>query len=1018
MRITVPVFIAGVLLGGAVSGLDPELALTQYGHTAWRVREGFFPGPLLAIAQTTDGYLWLGGEVGLIRFDGVHFMPWQPPEPTPLPDERIYALLGARDGSLWIGTSNGLARWHEGKLTVLATVGRFGALVEDRRGTIWAGHTRALSELPPLCRMESGEFRCLGAAEGFPLRYVGALHEDAQGDLWIGGEGGVCRWRSEEPECHEIEVLEGLADKTGVFSLAMDSDGTLWAGAGPTGTWRLAAGGWQGYAEPWEPRLESAALLPAHGGGLWIGTESHGLLRRTRGRSERFTRADGLSSDAVTTVFEDREGNLWVTTAGGLDRFRDVEVATLTRSEGLQEGTVLAVTAARRGGVWIAERRSLDHLEGGRISFWGAAEGLPGNGPTSLLEDSRGRLWLGLDNGLAWREHDRFFKLAMPDGSALGVVVTMVEDRERDLWVSTTDPRHALVRVRDERVVEVLPEDRFGGYQVRAMVADPAGGLWIALNDSGLRRYEEGKLELLPSIGEEQGSWVRGLLLGSHGLWLATRRGLGLLKDGEIAMLDAHRGLPCNDLEALVMSDDGALWLKSTCGLVRIAASELAAWVEQPEKRVEVQVWDAFDGAQAGLPPFSPVATRSIDGKLWFAIEGGGLQVIDPARMKKNPIPPPVQILRVVADGKAYEPGARLPLPALTKDLEIDYTALSLTLPEKVHFRYQLEGADASWQDVGTRRSAFYTNLAPGDYRFRVIACNDDGVWNQDGATLALAILPAFHQTRSFFWLCILAIAGLGWAIYRWRVRQVERNLDRKLEERLAERTRIAQELHDTLLQGFLSASMQLHVAVADLPAELPARRQLHRVQQLMGQLIEEGRHVLRGLRSPDRGIDDLERALARVPDELGLEKASGLSVLVIGQTRPLRPAARDEVYRIAREALVNALRHSEAEIIEAEVDYGTRWLRVSVRDDGSGIEAEVLHAGRDGHWGLSGMRERAERIGARLELRSRAGAGTEVELAVPATIAFADDLSVFSRWWRSLLPNRRERRAAGSEGG
>jgi signal transduction histidine kinase/ligand-binding sensor domain-containing protein len=1005
-------FVALLLLANSAGGLDPGTALAQYGHTAWRVREGYFAGPPGSIAQTRDGFLWIGTTAGLIRFDGVRFVRWEPPAGMHLPDDRIINLLGAGDGSLWIGTANGLARWHDGNLAVYARAGRFGALLEDRQGTLWAGHTRVMPEVPPLCRFQRGEFRCFRFADEYQLPYVGALYEDRQGNLWIGGQAGVCRWQPESPVCFEISELATLGDKSMVGSLAEDADGSLWVstGPGPTGVWRLAAGRWARYPNPPAPPIDSGMMFTDRKGGLWIGTNSDGLIRRTHGRAERFSRVDGLSGDSVNYLFEDREGNVWVATSSGLDRFRDVKVATLTSREGLLGGHIGAVTAARDGSVWIAERRALIHLGKAGMSFYDASRGLPGSSTTSLLEDSRGRLWVGVDNGLAWRDRGRFFELRMPDGSAVGVVRSMAEDGEGNLWVVTTHPSRPLVRVRDQRVAEVLSAEQLEGQQISAIAADAEGGVWIGFVNSELKLYRHGRFESHGSFGDPRRR-IHSLLADDPGLWAVTNRGLGLLRNGRLSTLGARHGLPCDDLEAAIRSEDGSLWLKAACGLIRIPPGELDSWTEHPDRRVRVRVLDAFDGAQAALSPFSPRAAKSVDGRLWFAIEAGGLQVLDPKRVKDNAVPPPVQILRLVADRKTYEPKARLRLPPRTRDLEIDYTALSFTVPEKVRFRYRLEGTHGDWQEVGARREASFTNLKPGSYRFSVVACNNDGVWNEKGATLDFAVLPAFYQTRAFLLLCVVASVFLAWASYRWHLRQVAARLDQQFQERLAERTRIAQDLHDTLLQGFLSASMQLHVAVDELPADAPEKPRFSRVLQLMREVIEEGRNAVRGLRMPapqSSGTDDLAQALSRVPQELGLKEAAGFRVIVEGPPRPLRPLIRDEVYSIGREAVVNAFRHSGASEIEVEIEFAARALRLLVRDDGRGIDPEVLRSGREGHWGLSGMRERAERMGVRLKVWSRAGAGTEIELAAPAEIAFQGEPAAGPlKWLHRLVPKR-----------
>ncbi len=540
---------------------------------------------------------------------------------------------------------------------------------------------------------------------------------------------------------------------------------------------------------------------------------------------------------------------------------------------------------------------------------------------------------------------------------------------------------------------EVVSVERLGMDQVAAIAADPQGGVWLGFG-AELKRYRNGRIEAHGLLGDQSGRRIYNLLPDVRGLWVVTNQGLGLLRHGKLSTLGTRNGLPCDVVEDAVWGGAGSLWLKTVCGLVRIPAGELDAWTGQPERPVRVRVLDAFDGAQSGFSPFSPRSAQSLDGRLWFAIEGGGLQAVDPGKIAGNRIPPPVQILRVVAYRKGYEPEPGLLLPPLTRDLEIDYTALSFAIPEKVRFRYRLEGTGGDWHDAGTRREAFFTNLSPGNYRFNVIACNNDGVWNETGATLDFTLLPAFYQTRWFLLLCVATAGCLAWAGYQWRVRQVTARLDLQFQERLAERTRIAQDLHDTLLQGVLSASMQLHLAADQIPADSAAKPLLSRVLQLMGQVIDEGRNAVRGLRAPasqEPGLDDLEQALSRVPRELGLAESAGFRVLVEGKPRPLHPVIRDEAYRIGREALANAFRHSGAAAIEVEIEYAARALRLLVRDDGRGIDPQVLEAGRDGHWGLSGMRERAERMGARLKVLSRAGAGTEVELSVPNEIAFAE---------------------------
>ena len=978
-----------LLTSSSAWALDTGTALAQYGHTAWPVREGHFAGPPSAVTQTRDGFLWIGTQTGLIRFDGVRFMPWKPPAGSRLPDDRIIKLLGTRDGSLWIGTANGLAQWRAPNLVVHTREGRFGALLEDRRGTIWAGHTRALGKVPSLCRSVRGDFRCFEFPDKYGLSYVRALHEDRQGNVWLGGDRGVCRWKPEtpeNPECYAIGSPAQVTDEYGVFVLGDDAGGVLWAGTKAQGIWWLVAGRWVRYPSPPDPELEAQGMLSDREGGLWLGTLSHGLIRIARGRTERFTRADGLSGDAVSDLFEDREGSLWVITTAGLDRFRDVKVATLTAREGLGGGDVGAVLASRDGSLWIAERRALIHLDPTGMSFYAAGQRLPGSSPTSLFEDFRGRLWVGVDNGLAWREHGRFFQLRMPDGSAVGLVRAMAEDRDGNLWVATIDPSRPLVRVRDERVIEVISADKLGGRQVSAMAADPQGGVWLV--NPELKRYRNGRIEAYGAVGDPSRRRIHNLLPDVRGLWVVTNQGLGLLRNGKLSTLDTRNGLPCDTVEDVVWGGDRSLWLKTACGLVRIPVGELDAWVGHPERRVRVRVLDAFDGAQSGLSPFTPRSACSLDGRLWFAIEEGGLQVVDPGKIAGNRIPPPMQILRVEADRKHYAPEPGLRLPPLTRDLEIDYTALSFISPEKVRFRYRLEGAGDGWHDAGTRREAFFNNLRPGSYRFRVVACNNDGVWNETGAALDFTLLPAFYQTGWFLLLCAAAAGGLAWAGYQWRVRQVTARLDLQFQERLAERARVARELHDTLLGDMAGVAMQL--SAASRRAETADAADATLVGLLAGlgtqvqQALTEARRSVTAMRNPP---DEASLLVDRLSESAYRTFAGcGIAVEVerVGTPRRYPESVEAEVVRIATEAMSNARQHASCRRVEIWCSYGRRHLQVRVRDDGRGFNPH--EQAPIGHWGLVGMRERSAAIGARLAITSAPGAGTEVLLVLPAS--------------------------------
>ena len=997
------------LLFASAAALDPSRQISQYAHTAWRTQDGDFSGTPHAITQTKDGYLWIGTEAGLMRFDGVRFVPWIPPAGKRLPSRKISALLGASDGSLWIGTVRGLAHWKDGRLVDYpAAAGYIESILQDPQGTVWIVRSGVRDQQGGLCKINaSGAARCYGPADEIPFTYAQAIARDPSGNVWIGSSTGICEWSpvSENAHAylpHELERAKGLQ---GVSAIAAEPDGALWVGTAWTGKGlglqRFERGAWKDFVVPgFDGRsVKVSALLIDHQGGLWVGTDNNQLFRIYQSKVDRFGSADGLSSDDVTGFYQDREGDLWVVTTKGIDRFRDVPVATFSRREGLTAEAAQSVLATSDGTVWIANVEALDVWRQGNLSAITRAQGLPGRLVTSLFQDHSGRLWVGIDGGLTIYEHGRFHPVNQPDGKPIGVVVAITEDTDRDIWAAVTTP--AVVRIHDFAVQEEISPPRIP--RVESLAPDPAGGIWLGLLNGDVVQYRQGRIETVVTAQSPSSGAINNLFADSDGsLWVATANGLIRSKADRVQKLDSHNGLPCDSINTILSDDRGSLWLDAACGYIEIPRSEIETWWQQPGYQVKALLLDAFDGAQTGVTHFRPTASRSIDGKLWFANQTI-LQEIDPNRLHHNDVAPPVHIEQVVADHKTYESTQDLRLPPLTRDLEIDYTALSLAVPQKVRFRYQLEGYDQDWQDPQGRRQAFYSELAPGSYRFHVIASNNDGVWNDTGARMTLTVLPAYYQTVWFRLLCCAIFVFLLWALFRLRLRQVAARMQTRLEERLAERERIARDLHDTLLQGFVSAYMQLDVANDRLPADSPAKPLVQRVLDLMKQVSEEGRNAIRSLRSSDSAANDLEEVLSRVHEEFTFQTPVAFGVVVEGEPRVLHPVIRDEVYRIAREAIINAFRHANATSIEVEVEYSDRKLGITVQDNGGGIDSKVLQTGREGHWGLSNMRERAEKIGAKLNVLSRPGAGTEVQLTVPGRVAFETTMSRSSWSW---LPN------------
>jgi signal transduction histidine kinase len=541
---------------------------------------------------------------------------------------------------------------------------------------------------------------------------------------------------------------------------------------------------------------------------------------------------------------------------------------------------------------------------------------------------------------------------------------------------------------------------------IGAMADDQAGNIWFAFSDKVVQWDGSAYHRFVRKARDVSETTMS--VRGDH-IWLGGPGGVQLFTQGRFyTMKWKAQNLP-GRVSGVVETEAGDLWVNGFSGIAHVSAAELRKWLREPDSAVSAERLDELDGlpGRSGEKIPEPSVVEASDGRLWFATTKG-IAWLDPAALERNRnrVPPPVVVSAVISSGKRY-PGARgLTLPAMTENLEIDYSALSLAIPERVLFRYKLDGVDTGWQNVGTRRQAYYTKLGPGQYTFRVMACNNDGVWNEAGALMSLTLSPAWFQRTWFRLLCVVCGVVMASLLYRIRVRQIAAGINARFEERLAERNLVAQELHDTLLQGFLSASMQVHVAKDRLPEDSPVKPALTRSLELMGQVIEEGRMALRGIRSTAVVALDLEDAFAQIQQEFTPgstnEKPAEFRLIVEGRQKPLNPLLRDEIYRIGREALTNAFRHARASHVEIELQHGSRDFRLLVSDDGCGVDPHTLHAGQNGHRGLSGMRERAERMGARLHLFSSPSAGTEVYLSVPGFIAYQDRPPGRRSWLRS----------------
>jgi signal transduction histidine kinase/ligand-binding sensor domain-containing protein len=1012
--------------------LDPSLDVSQYAHTAWRIRDGFAKGIITAFAQTPDGYLWLGTESGLLRFDGVRNTPWPPPAGTALPDDRIRALLAARDGTLWIGTAHGLVGWNGLKLIQYPQFDDtyVNALLEDREGTLWVGATFWSRKAGLLCAIQRGGAVCTGEDGSLPP--IGSLYSDSRGVLWVGATNVVWRWkpgpRIAYPVEHDFLPLRALSETaTGTLVVLTRS-----------GLKQLVDGKFQDSSPPrMTPLVASNGFLRDRDGAFWFTTLDSGLRHVHEGRVDAFGQADGLSGDEVVSVFEDREGNIWVATVEGIDRFRPLAVVTYSTRQGISGGPS-SVLAEQDGTIWVSALAALYRLHEARTTVnpdrsgrapvapaltgtqrlivqAAVVAGRPQAGGASLFQDSHGRIWIGAMSGLGYL--DTSGRFVAVSGAPAGYIDSIAEDREGNLWIAHRDA--GLLQVSGDRVIQRFPWISIGqsGPASRLAVDSTHGNLWLGFVPGGIVQFSHGQVRISYSARDGLGKGgVNDLSAEADGtLWAATEGGLSRIKGGRIATLDSRSGFPCDAVRSMLHDDDGAFWVRTACGLVRIEGSDLDAWGAAVDHgsappRIRATVLGSSDGARSEgtATTFSPTAAKSRDGKLWF-LSYGGVEVVDPRHLPVNKLPPPVHIEQVTADRKIYETSSSLGLPPLIRDLEIDYTALSLVEPEQNQFRYKLDGRDRDWQDVGNRRQAYYNDLPPGNYRFRVVASNNSGVWNEQGAALDFSIAPAYWQTTWFRAACVAAFLLLLWALYQLRLRQIRQAFNARLEERVGERTRIARDLHDTLLQSFQGLLLRFQTAY-ELYQTRPAdgKKVFENAIDQTAQAITEGREAVQGLRASTVKRNDLAQAITTLGEQLAAEASGatsvGLCVEVEGTPRTLHPIVRDEIYRIASEALRNAFQHAEAQQIEVELRYDERQLRLRIRDDGKGIDPAFLTAeGRAGHFGLHGMRERAKLMRGKLTVWTAPGSGTEIELSVPAVHAYA----AFSAPWRSWFTEK-----------
>jgi signal transduction histidine kinase/ligand-binding sensor domain-containing protein len=974
-----------------VAAPGSDRTVTQYVHTAWGQKEGA-PGGIFALAQTADGFLWLGSVDGLYRFDGVTFELRRP--------GIVYALLALPNGDLWIGRRSAISLLRNGQTTDYTVGdgvpdGKVASFAEDSEGTMWVATNAGLA------RLKSNHWERVGADWNFHEAYATGMLLDRQGTFWVAAGHTILYL----PHGSRRFQTTGITT-TQVWTVVEAPNGKLWMSETSRSVRPVPLGRNLPPSDKTEIVLGSIAILFDREGSLWISSIGDGMRRvpfpeRMDGRRfekqdssiERFTVADGLTDNLVTAILEDREGNIWVGTNNGLDRFYKGKLVPIVLPFPVVQPVMVP---GDHGSIWVDSMGHAFHI----MSSGEIAVTSKGHGYLDAYRGPDGAVWwqavgfLDRDEpGSAYWSRSRRIRVPSDPTTKVHQALKVTEDRNGVIWGASESAGVFSFSNDHWKQIDGMAVPQ--GYRGSAAFTDWAGRIWLGFQDGTLILLEDGRVLR---------NWSGRTSAVGHNVSSIAGRGRHIWLSGEkLVFFDGENFYEVTPVDGthfkvwgIVETQDGSLWLCENRGVVSISSSEVARFLENHDHRVQYQIYDVLDGLPGSFHDAAP-RTREIqgtDGRLWFS-STKGIAWLDPATLPTNMLPPPVSIRSMKADGKDYS-ASGVRIPPLATSLEIDYTALSLSIPERVRFRYRLDGVDKNWQDAGTRRAAFYTMLGPGKYHFRVSACNSDGIWNEEGAHLDFSIAPTFYQTTWFHALWAAAFLALLWAFYQMRLHQLRQQFSIKLEERVSERTRIARELHDTLLQSFHGLMFQFQAA-RNLLTRSPesAMQAMDEAILATEQAIAEGRDAIRDLRPEPAAQHDLAELLTAAGEELADAQSENghvprFRVVVEGQPQKLSPTLQDEIYRIGREVIRNAFHHAVATRVEVEVRYGDHQLRLRIRDDGKGIDPEVLAArGRPGHWGLPGIRERAERIGARLEFWSESGVGTEVELSVPAAMAF-----------------------------
>jgi ligand-binding sensor domain-containing protein/signal transduction histidine kinase len=967
------------LLSASAPGQTPSSDSTPYSRRVWRSADGLPEDFAQSLAQTYDGYLWIGTSGGLVRFDGTRFVVFNRETVPAFRDDSVYSLLVSKDGALWAGTEGGgLIRYKDGSFRAFGaneglTNGFVRVIYEDKDRRLWVGTDAGLF------RMENEAFVRVDGSGGAPQINVHTICEDREGRLLVGGWGLLIL---NGQSATYYSSSESQADNS-IRTMRQTADGALWIGT-ISGLRRLDHGL---SGNPFTiPKMLSginiSVLRESRRGQLWIGAYGHGLMRFQSGRIAerlvRFSAPDSLPHNNVLSLFEDSEDDLWVGTQGGLLRLSPSAASTITTADGAPQ-SINTIYQEPRGDLFVtALNGQLFRVARQTLVPAGLPADVSKLPVRNVFRDSRGTLWAGTDGqGIARISEGGVVRYTMKQGLVNDFIRAFCEDKDGAIWIGTDGglSRFASGAFRNFNAADGLAYD-----SIRALLPDRGGDLWVA-TDGGLSRFRSDKFITDPLVERLRGQKVWALHEDSDGgLWIGTHgAGLFLRTSGELAQFTIKEGLPSNKIHFIAEDSLGNLWMSGPSGIAAVSRRDLEKLSRQPAGQLAVRVYSTADGLSTNQMNggVQPAGALTSDGELWFPSAKGAVRIEPGGSAPRSA--PPVLIEQALADDHAVPFSGNLRLAPGRGKLEIHYTAIRLRSPERTRFKYWMEGFDPAWTDAGQRRVAYYTNLPAGNYRFHVVAYEMDDPRNAAERILNIHWQPHFYQTEWFLALCALAAMTLAWVWYRLHVRNIRQRFAAVLEER----NRLAREMHDTLIQGCVGVSALLEAASSAREVSPSISDELlDRARNEVRAAVDEARLAVWNLRQgAGEGLTPAVSQLAR-----RTERETGIPVKFESSGVPLALGAEGErsLLMIIREALQNALRHAAPRTLSVRLSFDRSGLQVEVEDDGCGFDPSVIHSSNGRHYGLIGMRERAEKLGGEFRLTSSPGEGTQVRLIIP----------------------------------